>query len=164
MSNAGGSPGALLAQIEPEGPKAARNVDLMEDENLGGHTIARHVARPEDELLSIVRRDIYRGPTLTIARKQQGSFLSIEDANNFTNRVLEKNPNGVADVVLGKSENAEFFKRFGYETGREAFRPNVDAEPYIRSTFAVVVRIQRDARSRKGFRVFTSYPTNQSGE
>lgn len=164
VSNAGGSPGALLAQIEPEGPKAVHNVDLMEDENLGGHTIARHVARPEDELLSIVRRDIYRGPTLTIARKQQGSFLSIEDANNFTNRVLEENPIGVADVVLGKSENAEFFKRFGYETGREAFRPNVDAEPYIRSTLAVVVRIQRDARSRKGFRVFTSYPTNQSGE
>lgn len=90
--------------------------------------------------------------------------MSIEDADNFTNRVLEENPNGVADVVLGKSENAEFFKRFGYEAGKEAFRPNVDAEPYIRSTFAVVVRIQRDTRSRKGFRVFTSYPTTQSSE
>ena len=131
------TPGSVLAQNDPVDPAAPATVDLREDEALGGHTISRHVARPDNELLENVRRDIYRGLLVTIARKQQGSYLSIEDANHFTNRVLEENEASVRDVVSGNREEAVFFKRFGSRTGKEAFRPQVDAEPYMRPTYSV---------------------------
>ncbi|WP_439542763.1 RNase A-like domain-containing protein [Hyphomicrobium sp.] len=136
-------------------------VDLREEDGrLGGHTTTRHVAQPDDELLAIVRRDRIVGPTVTVARKRQGSFLTIEDANNFVNRVLEDNASAVQEVAKGEKYEAEFVKRFGYVTGKEAFRPDADAEPYMRPTYEVYVHIEVDKRSKKGYRVFRAFPIN----
>lgn len=100
------------------------------------------------------------GLTVTVARKRQGSFLTIEDANNFVNRVLEDNAGAVQEVAKGKKYEAEFVKRFGYVTGKEAFRPDADAEPYMRPTYEVYVHIEADKRSKKGYRVFRVFPIN----
>jgi len=131
-----------------------------EDDRLGGHTTTRHVAQPDDELLAIVRRDRIVGLTVTVARKRQGSFLTIEDANNFVNRVLEDNAGTVREVAKGEKYEAEFVKKFGYVTGKEAFRPDADAEPYMRPTYEVYVHIEADKRSKKGYRVFRAFPIN----
>ena len=52
-------------------------------------------------------------------------------------------------------------KRFGYVTGKEAFRSNADADPYIRNTYGVRVVIRHDLRSERGYRVYTSFPVNE---
>ena len=155
---AGGEGNDRLAQVEPAASDA---VNLKEEEEkFGGHTISRHVARLDEELLENVRRDRYVGPIFTIARRAQGSFLSIEDANNFVNRTLDDNRPEVDAVANGKQSEAEFIKRFGYVTGKEAFRPDVDSLPHMRPTYEVYVHIQAERRSKKGFRVFRSYPLN----
>ncbi len=137
-------------------------VDLAEhDSKYGGHAFKRHVERPDDDLMAIVSRDRATFFSYSIARIAQGSFLTKEDANNFVNGVLEENASVVAEVAVGKIETAGFMKRFGYVTGKEAFRPAANSEPYIRPTYEVYVRIDRDKRSPTGFRVFTAYPFNQ---
>lgn len=99
--------------------------------------------------------------SITVARRAQGSFLSIEDANNFVNRVLEDNHAAVMDVAPGRLQEAEFIKRFGYVTGKEAYRPDPNSEPFIRPTYEVFVHIETDSRSRNGFRVFRAFPMNR---
>ena len=63
-------------------------------------------------------------------------------------------------VASGKKTEAFLKKRFGYVTGREAYRPEPDAEPYMRDTYGVGVEIRYDPRSSRGFRVVTAYPRN----
>jgi hypothetical protein len=50
--------------------------------------------------------------------------------------------------------------RFGYITGREAFRAFPDADPYLRNTYGVDVYIQNDPRPERGYKVITAYPRN----
>jgi len=151
-------PGARLVQAEEQ---TRGTVDLQQEEvEFGGHTIRRHVGRPENELLEIVRRDRYEGPFITVARRAQGSFHTLQDANGLVNRTLEANGDQVHAVATGAIADVEIEKRFGYVTGKEAFRPDADAEPYIRPTYSVRVRIQTDNRAPKGYRVFSAYPFN----
>lgn len=155
-------PGAQLAQNIPAEPNALGPVDLQDEDALyGGHGFKRHVARPDEELLGIVSRDQYHGPGITIARKAQGSFHTTEDANNLVSRVLEANSSEVHDVAIGKRASAKFTMRFGFVTGKEAFRPDAFSEPFMRSTFEVYVEIDHERRSPNGFRVYTAYPKNQ---
>jgi hypothetical protein len=52
-------------------------------------------------------------------------------------------------------------KRFGYVTGKEAFRANSDDDPYIRDTYGVRVVLRHDLRSDRGYRVYTAFPINE---
>jgi len=67
---------------------------------------------------------------ITKYRPAQGSFLSRESANDFVNRTLEENKEAVDRVASGQDERAMLEKRFGYATGKEAYRSTGDAEPY----------------------------------
>jgi Phage portal protein/Bacterial CdiA-CT RNAse A domain len=150
-----------VAQTQDKPTVTNYKIDLQEEVSLGGHTIASHVARPDQELLDNVRRErVDILGTVTIYRKSQGSFLSIEDANNFVNRVLENSPERVQQVASGRIKDDAIIQRFGYQTGKEAFRPSANVEPFIRPTYEVLVRIQTDQRSPKGFRVFSAFPIN----
>lgn len=123
---------------------------LEEEEARGGHTIRRHVARTDEELIRRVRRDRGWLPGLTYSRYRDGSFDTTRDANDLVNRTLERNSDLVHSVVTGQQEDAFLTSRFGYRTGREAYRTE-DSEPYIRGTYSVGVYILRDPRSRRGF-------------
>ncbi|TMI99440.1 MAG: hypothetical protein E6G97_22725 [Alphaproteobacteria bacterium] len=96
------------------------------------------------------------------ARKREGSFESRESANDFVNRTLERNSVTVDQVADGKSDRTFLNTRFGYRTGREAFRPSIDSEPYLRDTYDVGVEIRHDPRSARGYRVHTAYPMNEA--
>ena len=61
------------------------------------------------------------------------------------NRTLEDNKETVDMVASGQEQRAWIEKRFGFVTGKEAFRPSADAEPYIRDTYGVRVVLQHDA-------------------
>jgi hypothetical protein len=92
--------------------------------------------------------------------KREGSFDSVANANDFVNRTLEQNRTTVDMVVNGKSDRDFVTTRFGNITGREAFRSDPDADPYLRNTYSVGVEIRRDPGSSKGYRVHTAYPRN----
>jgi hypothetical protein len=67
----------------------------------------------------------------------------------------------VDDLAAGKIDGATLQHRFGFVTGKEAYRPNGDSEPYIRDTDSVRVVIRHDPRSWRGYRVHTAYPVNE---
>jgi hypothetical protein len=74
--------------------------------------------------------------------------------------VLKRNTDKVDQVAAGKIEGATLQHRFGFVTGKEAFRPDGDSDPYIRDTYSVRVVIRHDTRSWRGYRVHTAFPVN----
>lgn len=152
-------PGTQLAQAEIQ---RRYSVDLGEEESRGGHTLREHVGKTDEELLARVRADRGRAGIFSYARARHGSFESRESANDFVNMTLERNQPLVDQVADGKMDNAFLKARFGFRTGREAFRPTIDSEPYLRDTFEVGINIRHDPRAARGYRVHTAYPRNEA--
>jgi hypothetical protein len=98
---------------------------------------------------------------MAAAASTNGSFVSVESANDFVNRTLERNPDQVEAVATGRLAKKFITYRFGYKTGREAFREDVDAVPYLIDTYGVGVSIVHDPRAARGFSVITAYPRNE---
>jgi hypothetical protein len=137
---------------------------LAEEEAIGGHTLRRHTDRTDDSLIDWLNSDYKRIRTgnleITEFPEAEGAFRSREDANDLVNQVLQRNKDKVDQVAAGKLDYAKLQHRFGSVTGREAFRPNGDSEPYIRDTYSVRVVIRHDKRSWRGYRVHTAFPVN----
>lgn len=153
------SPGARLAQADEGG---RYRIDIAEEEARGGHTIRDHVRIPDIQLLGVLESEVYRGPLYSFYKEAQGSFLSRESANDFVNRVLERNARLVDAVASGLQEEAWLEERFGFPTGKQAFRPGPELQLYIRPTYKVGVLIRYDQRSKRGYSVHTAYPLNES--
>ncbi|MBI2713633.1 MAG: hypothetical protein HYX37_04165 [Rhizobiales bacterium] len=151
-------PGAQLAQNEPQ---KQYSVNLAEEERRGGHTLRDHVGKTDEELMAVMRTDRGDAGIFGYVRQRQGSFESQESANDFVNRTLEQNKSLVDEVASGNKEKDFATARFGYITGREAYRPpNEYAQPYLRNTYGVGVGIIHDPSSVRGYRVYTAYPRN----
>jgi hypothetical protein len=150
-------PGAQYAQ---DNTQRRYSVNLGEEEARGGHTLRDHVGKNDQELLATLRQRRFDFFSFSIIGQRQGAFESIEAANDFVNRTLEQNKSIVDLVASGKLQGQFITARFGYITGREAFRPNPDAEPYLRNTYSVGVLIRHDASTARGYRVITAYPRN----
>lgn len=150
--------GTRLAQAEGT---RRYSVILAEEEARGGHAMRMHVGKSDAELLATLRAMRIDTPFVTIAKDAHGSFASLESANDFVNRVLEAHAPMVDLVASGAKSEAWLPQRFGYPTGRESFRPDAFAEPYMRPTYSVGVFIEHDARSPRGYTVITAYPRNE---
>jgi hypothetical protein len=87
-------------------------------------------------------------------------FSPLSRPTILSNRTLERNQELVDRVASGQSSKEFINARFGYRTGREAFRSTIDSEPYLRDTYEVGVDIRHDPRATKGYRVNTAYPRN----
>ena len=115
--------------------------------------------RTDDQLIAEVRV-----PVLQTLDKSyyasDGRFLSLSSANDFVNRVLERNAPLVDLVATGASEEQWLEIRFGYPTGREAAITDDALEPQIRDTYNVGVLIVHDSRRARGYLVKTAYPLN----
>lgn len=154
-------------RVAGEGDDPRRySVALDEEEEAKGigHTINRHVDQTDAALMGRMRLDYYRFDTasLTIIHygEAYGSFRDKGQANDFTNQVLQSNKAMVDEAASGKEPKAVLEKCFGYPTGREAYRPGEESEPYMRTTYAVRVVIEHDKRSWRGYRVRTALPVN----
>jgi HK97 family phage portal protein len=130
------------------------------DEKYGGHTIRHHVGKKDAELLEALKRDRLDTFSVTIARPRLGSFASEEMANDLVNRTLDDLSSEVETFLHGVRPRVALMKRFGSVTGKEAFRPDAFADPYIRPTYSVKVVIERDDRSPTGYRLLTAFPFN----
>jgi len=140
------------------------SVNLEEEDALGGHGKSKHVGKTDRELIDVLNADYQRRQTanleVTVFRPAEGSFATLEQANQLVNRVLQMNKDEVDQVAAGKKRDATLQERFEFATGKEAFRPNGDSEPYIRTTDSVRVFIRPDKSSWRGYRVHTAYPVN----
>ncbi|MCW0002221.1 hypothetical protein OE766_28915 [Pararhizobium sp. YC-54] len=152
-------------------PPHRYTIDLRQHENYyGGHAIARHVGKTDAELLDrvntpdVVIRLGWLGPVKELqVGGQAGTFLSLVDANDFVNLVLNNPANNwlVQKLEGGDFTELKLFQRFGYRTGKEAFRSTKHSSAYIRPTYAVYVLLRPDPQKQGKFRIVTAYPTNE---
>jgi hypothetical protein len=147
-----------LAQADP-----SYDIDLTEQERLGGHAKSKHVAISEAALMTEVVRSSQR----ITARgdwfigRTEGSFTSLDSATDLVNATLTVNHEAVEEVARGEAREALVEARFVSRTGYEAYLHDPNSSPYIRDTNAVTVYIRQDSRSPNGFRVQTAYPMNR---
>jgi hypothetical protein len=137
---------------------------LAEEDDIGGHSLSRHSKRTDSALIDWLNSDYKRIRTgnleITEFPEAEGTFQSDGEANDLVSQVLQRNKDRVDKVAAGKNRGDTLQERFEFVTGREAFRPNGDSEPYIRDTYSVRVVIRHDTRSWRGYRVHTAYPVN----
>ncbi len=135
-------------------------VNLVEEEapNGPGHAISAHVARTEAQLRAEFPPDAHSWAA-DFGRKREGSFDTIENANDLVNRTLRAKAAQVDRVASGQVSWDWIEYRFGFVTGYEVYRPN-DKEFTTRKTYGVGVVIWHDASSPRGFRIRTAYPMN----
>ena len=155
-----------LFQIKPDAPRvdgvqlAGEPVDLLEQEQRGGHAISEHVGRTYDDLKSRARENaqniLDRGDDFRGARV--GSFTSVQSANRLVNSTISDNQDKIDQGIRDGEPKVLISKRFKSPTGYEAYLARANAEPVIRNTFSVEVLIRPDPGSARGWRVHTAYP------
>ncbi len=139
----------------------ADNDRPSEDRYLNQHIMDRHVGKSELELIARMERDTRHTLLGTRYMYRNGSFASKETARDFIRRTIEMFPETVSQVANGVIPDAFLTHRFGYETGREAYRNPVDPEIIqLRTTYNVGVLIIHDPGNPLGYRIDTAYPRN----
>jgi hypothetical protein len=155
-----------LFRIKPDSPRvdgvqlAGDPVDLLEQEQRGGHTIGEHAGMTYDYLKSRARDEAWR----TLERGDYfdgfsvGSFTSVQSANRLVNSTISGNQDKVDQAMRDGEPFVLISKSFKSPTGYEAYLARAHAEPVIRNTFGVEVLIRSDPGSARGWRVHTAYP------
>jgi len=135
-------------------------VDLMAEQARGGHTVSRHVGKTDDELLERIRKSQWSTPLAHGGLKRNGSFSSIDSANDLVNQTIQANKSIVDLVASGTIKDAFITKEFRYKTGREAYSTN-DGVLYLRNTTGVGALIIHEPTLSRGFRVRTAHPQTE---
>jgi hypothetical protein len=155
-----------LFQITPDETRvdgvqlAGDPVDLLEQEQRGGHAISEHAGMTYDYLKSRSRDEVRR----TLERGDYfdgfsvGSFTSVQSANRLVNSTISDNEDKIDQGIRDGQPKVLISKSFKSPTGYEAYLARAHAEPVIRNTFGVEVVIRPDSGSARGWRVHTAYP------
>jgi hypothetical protein len=155
-----------LFQIKPDETRvegvqlAGEPVDLLEQEQRGGHTIGEHAGMTYDYLKSRSRDEARR----TLERGDYfdgfsvGSFTSVQSANRLVNSTISENQDKIDQAIRDGEPFVLISKSFKSPTGYEAYLARANAEPVIRNTFGVEALIRPDPGSARGWRVHTAYP------
>jgi hypothetical protein len=157
----------FIQPIADTGPAAndwrSLPVNLAEEEapNGPGHAISEHVAKTEAELSAEMRQNSYYSWLGDLVRKREGSFDSLENANDLVNRTLRAQADLVDRVTSGQVDSDFVQYRFGFVTGYEMYRSDPDSQEFMkRNTYGVGVLIWHDSHAPRGFRIRTAYPKN----
>ena len=102
--SATGSPGIVTPVPIPSAPSLAQRYDLAADEERGGHTIERHVAKTEDEL----RARLTREPDISAA----SSYFDLETAEVVIAAALSKKQGEIDRWSRGTGGRANLALRF----------------------------------------------------
>jgi hypothetical protein len=153
-----GDGGLEQIQYRPE----RRPIDLLEERNLGGHAIERHVGRSDAALLNAV------DGAISYARRNGGStedliatsFPSLEAANKLVNSTIAQNRDTLERVISRQLPKGELDAKFSSPTGREAYSRNDHSQTILSDTYGVRVVVVPDGTVAKGYRVDTAFPTN----
>jgi hypothetical protein len=154
-----------IVKIAADDTDRRYSVNLQEEEARGGHTLRDHVGKTDAYLIGLMNADYERSTSgnleITRFRDAEGSFATREQANDYVNQLLKLERDKVDQVATGVKDRDLLERRIGSVTGKEAFRPNGDSDPYIRDTYSVRAVIINDSRSPRGYTVRTAFPVNE---
>ena len=154
-----------IVKIAADDSERRYSVNLQEEEARGGHTLRDHVGKTDSYLIGLMNADYERTTSgnveITRFRDAEGSFATPEQANDYVNQLLKLERDKVDQVADGTKGRLTLEARIGSVTGKEAFRPNGDSDPYIRDTYGVRAVIINDSRSPRGYTVRTAFPVNE---
>ncbi|MBS0528193.1 MAG: hypothetical protein JSS22_02220 [Proteobacteria bacterium] len=142
--------------------EGGRPVDLLEERELGGHAIERHVGRSDESLVNAVRGsiDYARRNGDSTSDIRESSFTSLEAANKLVNKTISDHPEQVKRVVTGLSPKETLESTSVAPTGREAYARNETSRVILSDTYGVRVVIVPHTTAANGYRVDTAFPTN----
>lgn len=144
--------------IQVAGPFDWGVVDLQEEEGYkGGHTIARHVGKSDEDLL-VGAAERYGGKNFPKNGIRESTFESVREAEWLVNRTIEANILKTMAVQSGLLSYAGLKMDFSRAVGREVYFPSQDAVWIPRLPRSVYVLIVHDDELPKKFRVHTAYP------
>jgi Bacterial CdiA-CT RNAse A domain len=150
-----------------DGGRSGYPVDILAEEQLGGHTIERHIAKPEEYLKARILNSRVNIPAVPFGggEARAGSFTSVESANKLVNSTMADpiNREKVAAFARGDFWYSlpvlQLFKTFSTETGYEAYARG-NRQPIMRPTYSVRVRIFRSSAVPKGYYIDSAWPEN----
>lgn len=128
---------------------------------LRAQTCEKHVAKSDEELLNVLRRNYTVGVTADWFQEAEGSFADVSSARDFVNQVLEQNRASVDFVTNGHLPEAVLHGDFPCVTGREAYRSSYHSAPVIRDTHSARVVIKQAFGTEHGYRIHTAFPSSQ---
>lgn len=132
-----------------------------EDRYLNRHIIEEHVRKTDAELIARMQRETVRRWFISDIMDRNGSFASAENARDLIRRTIDMNPEAVVRVASGRSPLELLTHRFGFVTGKEAYREPQESEIIqMRPTYNVGVWIKHDPNSEFGYRIVTAFPRN----
>jgi hypothetical protein len=144
-------------------------VDLQQQEGLGGHTISLHVGKSEGFLKNRITTPLVDTPVQTVYIREASSFSSLASANKLVNYTLSQNSAVVDAVASGKLKSAFITSRLDSVTGISAVTqgPNNTSLPpegrsLVQETHGVGVFIVQAPDTKDGFVVVTAYPTDRT--
>jgi HK97 family phage portal protein len=151
--------GSFVHSTQGDRPSGYR-IDLLEEEERGGHSVAKHVGKNPAQLLATA---VQLQASLLAAGSRNipvhvGTFPSLEAADRLVSSALAQNRALVEEVASGRMGGDFIVTRFGSPTGSEAFAHSLRSVPYIRATHAVGVLIRHDPSAANGFAVVAAYP------
>lgn len=123
-------------------------VSLAAEEAAGGHTIARHVARTEDQLRARLAAQS-RIPAAS-------TFRSLKDAEGFVAEALRANKNAIKEWA--RNANVGQAKGFPYDAGRVVGEGIVRSTGRLQNMNKMVVVVRKVREQNRVYFVLTSYP------
>ena len=123
------------------------NVNLLEHELAGGHTIRLHVAKK----LSFLRHRAHNDPTTDMA----SSFYSLRQAQALINMILNEHRAAIEEMMCQPDNGwATFEVTFDKPTGYTVEKMRCKS----REVYNVFVLVRKPAPTKEGFVVWTSFP------
>lgn len=140
----------LLALCGVTVPRAAAVVarDLAGDERLGGHTLARHVGRSDDDL----RARLAKEPRIRTA----STYTDRQTAEEVVAETLSRESRRVAAWAARRSPRPNLALDYRGRPARPIGRSLARRDGTVRPAFDAVVVLKDDGRG--GWFVLTSYP------
>ena len=135
-------------------------VDIAIEDQNGGHTLQKHVAKSDEFLLNRIATEQYGNWFYSRKLASAGSFFSADEANSLINSTISKNLQIADSVARGDYFDEPFAIEsiFNSVTGKEAYADTETGMAYMRKTNGVKVVLRRDVNRINGFYVLTAYP------
>ena len=163
-----GSNNGRVRVAQADGGRSGYPINILEEDEVGGHTYAEHVGKLEEYLKARITGSRSGVPYIFgVGEKRAGSFPSVDAANKLVNSTVG-DPENASKIEMFREAKFPFwlpelriFKSFSSPTGIEAYSPDDRTIPKIRSTSGVTVRLIRTDRVQRGYYVDSAWPMNE---
>ncbi|WP_165688472.1 RNase A-like domain-containing protein, partial [Rodentibacter trehalosifermentans] len=126
--------------------KANIGRSLIYQENIGGHTITRHVGKTDSDLITRLNQE----PNLKMA----SSFTNVQIAEKAISEVIAKNNQEVAKFMVGNKARLVITDDVGFNVGKIVNRQSLSSNSSSKATVVII----KDNVEPKGWRILTAFP------